>query len=134
MGAQVIPIHSRFDPASQEAEARYDRVAHRMNQLCAAGNRSRRIASELERQFVENDLKSTSGVRRGKPLTPKGRRLRLQRLFDLQLDLSQMEQEREYLSHELAAMNAAIEAWARDTYGGTELEDPFLDSPPVTKS
>lgn len=119
MSADVIPFLRGFDPLSQEAEERYDRVATKLNRLSAARNWRRRMATELERQFVENDLIATSGRRRGKSLTPLGRRRRLTRLLDVRSELDRIEAEREHLSIELESMNDALEIWARETYGGT---------------
>jgi hypothetical protein len=124
MSAEVIPILRGFDPLSNETEERYDRVASRMNQLSAALNWRRRMATELERQFVENDLVAASGARRGKPLTERGRKQRLGRLLGLRGELDRIDSEREHLSLELESMNEALEAWARHTYGGALREQP----------
>jgi hypothetical protein len=126
MSAQVISILRGFDPLSAEAEERYDRVASRMNQLSAARNWRGRMATELERQFVENQLIATSGKRRGQTLTSRGRKRRLTRLFDLRSELDQITSDREHLSVELEAMNDALEVWARETYGGTLREETEL--------
>lgn len=117
MSAQIIHLRSRFDPLSEDAEERYDRVVHRLNQLSAERHRNRRLIRELERQFVENDLTAVSGRRRGCPLTPGGRRRRLTELLSLNHDLRKIDDEREGLGRELAAMNKALERWARETYG-----------------
>ncbi len=117
MSAQVIPILRAFNPASAAAESEYDGVAHRMNQLSAACNRRRLHASELRRQFVENDLVAASGSRKGDALTLRGRSRRLQQLIDNAIDLDKLEKEREQLCERLEMMNQAIENWARETYG-----------------
>jgi len=123
MSAEVIPLLRGFDPMSSEAEERYDRVAGRMNQLSAARNWRRRMATDLERQFVENDLVAASGARRGKPLTARGRKRRLTRLLELRAELDHIDSEREHLSLELESMNEALEIWARETYGGALRND-----------
>ena len=132
MSAQIIHLPSRFDPLSEDAERRYDRVVHRLNQLSAERSRTGRLIDELERQFVENDLTAVSGRRRGRPLTIHGRRRRLGELLALSQELSRIDEERDRLGRELAGMNRAIERWARETYGmaGTELGlDPRSSSP-----
>ena len=117
MSARIIPFRPTFDPLAPEAEARYDRVVHRMNQLAATRNRSRKLHGELERQFVEDDLTASSGRRRGRPLTTAGRRRRLTQLITLGRDLESMDRERARLGVELEAMNRALDEWARRTYG-----------------
>ena len=117
MSAKIIQFRSKFDPLSDDAEERYDSVVHRMNQLSAERHRNRRLINELERQFVENDLTAASGRRRGRPLTSAGRRRRLSELLTLTHELCKMDEEREGLGRELAAMNRALDNWARDTYG-----------------
>jgi hypothetical protein len=117
MSAKVIHLQSRFDPRSESAEEQYDRVVHRMNKLAAGRHRNRGLINELQRQFVENDLTALSGRRRGRPLTSAGRRRRLSELLALNHELRSMDEEREGLGRELATMNRALDAWARDTYG-----------------
>ncbi len=117
MSADIIPFRIRFDPLAPNAEAQYDRVVHRLNQLAASRHRNRKLCGELERQFVENDLTASTGSRRGKPLTTQGRRRRLSRLLVLNDRLTRIEDERQRLGEELEAMNEALESWARDTYG-----------------
>ncbi len=117
MNAKVISIRRAFDPRARDAEARYDRVATRINQLSAARKRRRREAEELERQFVEDDLVARSGRRRGEPLTARGRRNRLRQLIRLDSELREIDDERMCLEDELNEMNRAIERWARETYG-----------------
>jgi len=121
MSARIIPFRPGFDPLAPEAEARYDRVVHRMNQLAATRNRSRKLHSELERQFVENDLTARSGPRRGQPLTAAGRRRRLTQLISLCEELARIESERARLGVELESMDLALDAWARETYGIGEI-------------
>ena len=117
MAAEVIPIRRRFDPTAPEAERRYDGVVARLNRLSALRARTRRECSELERQFVENDLKATSGPRRGEPLTPRGRRQRLALLLEKTVLLSEQDREWERLHTELDRMNRALDDWARENWG-----------------
>jgi hypothetical protein len=117
MSAQIIQLRSQFDPLAPGAEAQYDRLVHRLNQLAATRNRNRKLRGELERQFIENDLTAVSGQRRGQPLTPQGRRRRLSRLLVINDDINEIESERSRLGAELERMNEALEAWARETYG-----------------
>jgi hypothetical protein len=117
MSAEVIPLPIRFDPNSPGAETRYDHVVQCINRLSAERHRNRRRSSELERQFVENDLVASSGKRRGQPLTEHGRRRRLGQLLSLYRDLRELDEERVRLHRALEAMNEAIDAWARETYG-----------------
>jgi len=124
MGAEVISIRRKFDPLAKEAESQYNRVAQRLNRLSATRNCHRRAAEELERQFAENDLIARTGPRRGMPLTDIGRRRRLRKLMDLNLELSRIEDERDSLGCELDAMNVALDAWARETYGYADSSTP----------
>lgn len=134
MSAEVIQIRSRFDPMSESAESRYDRVVRRMNQLRAVGNRHRRLASELATQFVENDPGVASGSPEQERAAPAQRRRRLDLLLRLDRELHAMDDEREGLGRELEAMNEAIDAWAREAYGHTPDEELLDDRPPLTQS
>jgi chromosome segregation ATPase len=115
--AQVISLDRRFDPTSSEAEARYDRVARRINQLRATRNRVQRHADELARQFVDGDLVARTGRRRGAPLTTAGRRQRMRSLLELTAEIALLDAELAGLDESLSNMNQALDAWARQTYG-----------------
>jgi predicted nucleic acid-binding Zn-ribbon protein len=117
MNAQIISLDRRFDPTSAEAEARYDRVARRINQLRAARNRDQREADELARQFVENDLVAQTGSRRGKALTASGRRRRMRVLIDLEREIALLDEELAGLNRSLTLMNEALDQWAKEIYG-----------------
>jgi predicted nucleic acid-binding Zn-ribbon protein len=117
MSAEVILIQSRFDPATADAEATYDRVVARLARLRAQCRRLEHAYAELERQFVTNDLVVHSGPRRGKPLTAAGRRRRLDALLDLGHELKRAHAERDHVEAELAHMTEALEHWVRRTWG-----------------
>lgn len=117
MHAQVISLDRRFDPTSADAEARYDRVARRINQIRAARNRSQRETDELARQFVDGDLVAKTGTRRGQPLTETGRRGRMRNLIELAGQIAVLDEELAGLDESLEHMNDALDAWAKQTYG-----------------
>ena len=117
MNAQIISLDRRFDPTSAEAEARYDRVARRINQLRAARNRCQRESDELARQFVDDDLVVSSGARRGQALTASGRRHRMKRLIELAGQIALLDEELTGLDESLGHMNQALDRWAKQTYG-----------------
>ncbi|MBW2231101.1 MAG: hypothetical protein JRH17_12010 [Deltaproteobacteria bacterium] len=76
-----------------------------------------RLAREIERQFVENDLVVAGGKRRGQPLTAEGRRRRIAQLLSLHDEQHRIDAQLQRLGAELESMNTDLEAWARDTYG-----------------
>jgi len=105
-----------FDPMSIEAEAQYDAVARRLNRVRALRSQNDRERLELERQFVENDLTIRSGPRAGLPLSLRGRRQRIRRLFELAADADRLEHEERFVVRALDRMNDALDRWASDTY------------------
>lgn len=109
-----------FDPMSTEAEERYDTVVRRVNRVRARRTRVRREYEQLETQFVEGDLRVRSGPRRGQPLTASGRRRRLTRLVELGSELERLAAEERFSVEALDRMNAALDRWARETYGQTD--------------
>ena len=111
MTAAVLPFRRKFDPASPEAEDSYERVVQRMNWLNTTLGSTRARCHELERQFLENDLLARSGPRRGERLTERGRRGRLNELFECRDALIRKELEYKLLRHELRAMNRDLEQW-----------------------
>lgn len=117
MGAVILPFRRRFDPLAPGAEARYDGVVDRLNRLALRRRRNARLAEELARQFVEDDLVVSSGRRRGEPLTREGRRRRLALLLSIHDEQARIDRELATLQRELEAMNGDLDAWARDTYG-----------------
>jgi hypothetical protein len=59
------------------------RLKHEYERVCERSREYHEQLAEAEREFVENDLVVTAGPRQGQPLTTKGRRQRLSRLFAL---------------------------------------------------
>ena len=78
MTAQVVPLHPPHDQGEQ-----LDRLAARHAEVLERRERLSREQIELERQFVENDLRVRSGTRQGEPLSRMGRVRRLERLLDV---------------------------------------------------
>ena len=113
MTAAVLPFRKKFDPNSSEAEESYEHVVQKMNWLNTTLRSTRIRAEELERQFVENDLQARSGPRRGEALTRRGRRNRLNELFECRETLICKELEYSLLRKELQAMNRDLEQWTR---------------------
>lgn len=122
MSAEVVPLRQRFDPSTPGAERRYDGVVSRINRLSALRARTRRECAELERQFVDDELVATSGPRRGRPLTARGRRQRLDQLLAKSASLVEQDREYERLRAQLEGMNRAIDAWACENWGLGEPE------------
>ena len=106
-----------FDPVSHDAEEQYDTVALRVNRVRARRARVRRELVRLEAQFLDNDLTVASGPRRGEPLSRAGRRRRLARLIEVGAELRRLHEEERFAVSILERMNAALERWARETYG-----------------
>lgn len=106
-----------FDPTSSEAEAHYDAVVRRVNRVRAKRARNARERTELERQFVEGDLRVLDGARKGQPLSKPGRRKRLARLIDLGAEDLRLGAEELFAVKALDYMNTALDRWARETYG-----------------
>ena len=81
MAAQVLDLSahriSRGNPGSE-----CERLADLLAELEWGDRVLWSHLQELERQFIEGDLCVLSGPRKGRPLTPAGRRNRLQRLLD----------------------------------------------------
>lgn len=113
MTAAVLPFRRKFDPDSPEAEDSYERVVQRMNWLNTTLGSTRARYSELERQFLQDDLVARSGPRRGEALTERGRRGRLNELFECREALVSKELEYKLLRHELKAMSRDLEEWTR---------------------
>jgi hypothetical protein len=136
MAAEIIHLVRQFDPLSADAEERYDRVAHRINQLSVARVQCQRSLDEVERQFVENDLTSTRGEEKGSPLSAEGRRRRLWHFVCLNQRLDAISSERERLTSELDCMNTALDSWAQEAYGTRVAHHtgsaPFDDPAPKT--
>ena len=98
--ARVIPLHRVSRPADGSDPD---------EKLVAIGNAifEKRLqlhdqVSELERQFVENDLRNGNG----EPLTPAWRRNRLAKLIDLHRRLDRLSVERERIERRLDAMRS----------------------------
>jgi len=123
MSADILHLTPRFDPGSPDAEHRYDGIVARLNRLIAVRHRARRECAELERQFVDDDLRVASGSRRGLPLTARGRRQRLDLLLDKTAELGALNAEWARLNTELERMNRALDDWTREHWGmgGTSL-------------
>jgi hypothetical protein len=117
MGAVILPFRRRFDPLDPASETRYDSVVDSLNRRAAERRRNVRLAREIERQFVENDLVVAGGKRRGQPLTAEGRRRRIAQLLSLHDEQHRIDAQLQRLGGELESMNTDLEAWARDTYG-----------------
>ena len=115
--SNVRQLFRPFDPVSHEAEEQYDAVVRRVNRLRARRTRARRELLRLEAQFLDNDLKVASGPRRGEPLSRVGRRRRLARLIEVGAELRRLRDEERFAVSTLDRMNAALERWARETYG-----------------
>ena len=115
---QIRPMFRAFDPTSAEAEERYDTVVRRLNRVRARRQLLSREFDRLTRQFAENDLEVTSGPRHGAPLSPTDRRRRLRRLVELGCELERLEAEDRFAGETLDRMNAALDRWARETWGG----------------
>ena len=113
----VYELVRPFDPLSTEAESQYDAVVRRVNRVRALRARNDRERLELERQFVENDLRVRSGPRMGLPLSTRGRRQRIRRLFELAAEAQRLEHEEQFSLRALDRMNNALDRWACDTYG-----------------
>ncbi|MBW2497278.1 MAG: hypothetical protein JRF61_08405 [Deltaproteobacteria bacterium] len=114
---KIIDMNRPFDPTSEDAEERYDTVVRRINQTRTRRARIESERSELERQFLESDLQVLSGSRRGEPLSKAGRRRRLARLVELEIEARQLCSEERFSIGELERMNSALDRWARETYG-----------------
>lgn len=78
MTAQIIPLHP-----IEDLDEQLDRLAARHAEVLDRLERLTREQLELERQFVELDLRVRSGTRRGQPLPRMGRERRLERLLDV---------------------------------------------------
>lgn len=129
MPAEVIELLPRFDPFSQAAERRYDGIVLRINGIRVHIRRLARQISELERQFVENDLTAGSGARRGQPLGPVGRRRRLKKLTALHEEMTTTCTEESRLIAHLDRMQTSLERWARDSFGAMDEARPEVSEP-----
>ena len=78
MTAQVVPLHP-----SGDLDEQLDRLAVRLDEVREQQQRLTREELELERQFVELDLRVRSGQREGEPLSSMGRGRRLERLLEV---------------------------------------------------
>jgi hypothetical protein len=114
---RVLQLIRPFDPSDADAEENYDAVARRVNGVRRRRNIVARELAAVERQFVEGDLVVRFGPRCGQPLTPNGRRKRLARLLDLGIEYRRLNDEERFASANLDRMNAALDRWARETYG-----------------
>ena len=112
----ILEFVRPFDPMDADAEDQYDAVVRRLNRVRARRAARERERSELERQFVEDDLHVLSGSRRGEPLSDRGRRRRLSRLVDLEIESRRLQSEERFAVDALARMNEALDRWARETY------------------
>jgi hypothetical protein len=117
MSAQIVPLRPHFDPSQPGAERHYDRVVSRINRLATLRARTRAQCTELERQFVEDELVSASGRRRGEPLTTRGRKKRLDLLLEKSMAIREHDAEWERLHAQLENMNRALDDWARENWG-----------------
>lgn len=117
MSAIVVPLIPRFDPAGPGAERHYDGVVARLNRLAALRRRSQREFAELERQFVDDELKVATGPRRGQPLTARGRKQRLEQLLECAAERRRQDEEWERLHEALDRMNRRLDLWARENLG-----------------
>jgi hypothetical protein len=117
MSAKIVPLIPRFDPNGHGAERHYDGVVARLNRLAVLRRRDQGEFAELERQFVDDDLKVATGPRRDQPLTARGRRQRLEQL--LACAARRVEQDREWdrLNGALDRMNRSLDLWARENLG-----------------
>jgi hypothetical protein len=113
----VVEMIRPFDPMQADAEDRYDAVVRRINRARARRTAIERERAELERQFVENDLRVLSGADRGQPLSPSARRQRLARLIDLETESERLRSEERFSTAAGRRMNTALDRWARETYG-----------------
>ena len=113
----VLEMVRPFDPISPDAEDEYDAVVRRVNRVRARRTRLAREFERMERPFVEDDLRVQTGPRRGQPLSPMGRKRRLQRLVEIGAELRQAEDEEAFAVAALDRMNRALDRWARETYG-----------------
>jgi hypothetical protein len=114
--APILKMIRPFDPMDVAAEEHYDTVVRRLNRVRARRAGLNRERTELERQFVENDLRVVSGARRGEALSSAGRRRRLSRLVDLEIQCRQLASEERFAVEALDRMNEALDRWARETY------------------
>lgn len=117
MTAQIVPLIPRFDPNGAGAERHYDGVVARLNRLAVLRRRDQRELAELERQFVDDDLRVATGARRGQPLTPRGRRQRLEQLLACAARLREQDREWDRLNAALDRMNRSLDLWARENLG-----------------
>ena len=78
MSAQIIPLHP-----PEDLDEQLDRLAVRLDEVREQQHRLTREELELERQFVELDLRVRSGHREGEPLSFMGRVRRLERLLEV---------------------------------------------------
>jgi len=117
MSATVVQLIPRFDPNGPGAERHYDGVVARLNRLAALRRRSEREYAELERQFVDDELKVASGSRRGERLTPRGRKQRLEQLLECSATRKQQDEEWQHLNGLLDRMNRRLDLWARENLG-----------------
>lgn len=74
--------------ATDEGEC--ERLSVRVYGLMAEWEELRKRQQELERQFIENDLRVRAGPRKNRPLTPRGRGDRLAELLALHLQAEQL--------------------------------------------
>ena len=95
----------------------------RIEQLHEEKEQAARKITELERQFVCDDLQAMSGPRRGAKLTAAGRRGRLRKLMRLCVAQTQRADEASRLLGQLTQMQLAIEDWADARFGGTTPSD-----------
>ena len=118
MPADREEVVGNSDPRCADAEERYDPVVRRLKRVRARRSLLLREFDRLSTQFAENDLEIESGPRRGAPLTTAERRQRLERLLELGCVLERLEAEERFAGQALDRMNAALDRWARETYGG----------------
>lgn len=117
MPAEIIDFEPRFDPFSEDAERHYDAIALQIKGLRVGLRKLARRITELERQFVEDDLRVRSGERRGQPLGQVGRKRRLGELMELHVERAMLEQHEKRLLGHLDGMQSALERWATAHFG-----------------
>ncbi|MBW2273141.1 MAG: hypothetical protein JRG96_07710 [Deltaproteobacteria bacterium] len=112
MPAEVIPLHPRFNPLSEKDHRHYEELLRRVNFSDAVVRHLMRNLSELERQFIEDDLVVKSGPREGEPLDAEGREQRLLELMRINLDHARAREEHLKLIEQLGKIEQVIDDWA----------------------
>lgn len=92
MEGQVIPLRPRH-----VGRGDYERIVSRIDVVRREWSRLFAIQSELERQFVENDLREAAPEGDPKPLSIEGRRRRLDELLKIHHRTQQLVEEEWHL-------------------------------------